>query len=465
MRSFRAAVFLTLGLALACSSMPPAKGRDPGQESSYFIGRRLFYLSLQKRADDLPWITPADRAALKQAEKSFPGLYEHLMGFYPYSILFEREDPGAPAPSFQVLALRLAGEFLGSISERPAEGTSAIELTLVGAGYGVRRSGPGFRHFVRNTASDVRANWGWKELRMDEAHRLASGLGVRLAVIDTGLDPTIKDIRRRIVGYRDFLFGEPPFWGKRTFPYDWGGHGTGVASVLAQAAPKAGILAARVYDEETMRRAPGNWWTLNLIEAGVAWAMEQDADIINLSFGVRGDAERLRTLARRCWEKNILLVASVGNVLNPEDAGATYYPAAYPWPLAVGGVERQGNRLQVWDHSGSGDYIDVVAPAASIWVEQPSYLDQRRFPRRAYGNSLATAIVSGTAALVLSAMAPEEKDRLRRTPGALCERVREILCGTASNARLGSVGFNPHSGHGLIDPVRAVEAARSGSRG
>ncbi len=462
MRLSFAAAFLALGLAASCSSLPSAGDEAPGREASYVIGRRLFYLSLKKGADGLPWLSPSDGEALKRAERSFPGLYEHLMGFFPYSVLFE--NPGARPLPLQTLSLRLAGEFLGSIGEKPADGMSAIERTLIGAGYEHRRHTPQLRRFVRRTSPVVRENWGWKELRMDDAHRLATGRGVRLAVIDTGLDPTIKDIKRRVVEHRDFLLGEPPFWGKRGFPYDWGGHGTGVASVVAQAAPGVSLLVARVYDEESMSQVPGNWWTLNLIEAGVAWAVERGADIINLSFGVRGDAARLRALVRHCWEKNILLVTSVGNVLEPEDAGAVFYPAAYPWPIAVGGVEKRGDTLQVWDHSGSGDYIDVVAPAASIGVEQPSYLDQRRRPRRAHGNSLATAIVSGTAALVLSAMDPAEKERLKRTPGALCERVQAILTGTASNSKLGSSGFNPHSGHGLIDPVKAVEAARSGNR-
>lgn len=460
MRLSFAAACLALGLAASCSALPSGGDKDQGRQASYIIGKRLFYLSLKKGVDELPWLAVPDRAALKQGEESFPGLYEHLMGFFPYSVLFE--DPRTPALSLQTLSLRLAGEFLGSIGEKPADGMSAIERTLVGAGYEHRRHTPQLRRLVRRTSPVVRENWGWRELRMDEAHRLAKGLGVRLAIIDTGLDPTIKDIMRRVVEHRDFLLGEPPFWGRRGFPYDWGGHGTGVTSVAALAAPRASFLVARIYDEESMSRVPGNWWTLNLIEAGLAWAVERGADIINLSFGVRGDAARLRAVVRQCWEKNIVLVTSVGNVLEPEDAGAVYYPAAYPWPIAVGGVEKRGDALQVWDHSGSGDYIDVVAPAASIWVEQPSYLDQRRRPRRAYGNSLATAMVSGTAALVLSAMDPAEKERLRRTPGALCERVQAILTGTASNSKLGGGGFNPHSGHGLIDPVEAVKAARSG---
>jgi hypothetical protein len=57
-------------------------------------------------------------------------------------------------------------------------------------------------------------------------------------------------------------------------------------------------------------------------------------------------------------------------------------------------------------------------------------------------------------------MDAEERRELKQRPGALFEAVRNILCETASNEKLGLSGFNPNSGYGLIDPVKAVRAAR-----
>lgn len=458
-------LFLVCLLAAACSPGPAiAPSRLAALEESYLQGRRVFYLALKKGAAESASLVKFDRETLVDAERSCPGLYEQLMDFYPFGASCDGQDAAESQP-IPALALRMASEFLASIpDDSPVAGLTPLGATLIGCGYEVRRSRPVFRKFARTTARPVRSHSGWTVLKPEEVWPLSTGRGIRIAVVDTGLDPTLKDIERRVVGYRDFLDGEAPFWGKRRYPYDWGGHGTAVASVVSQVAPDAELLIAKVYDEEFMEHAPGNWWTMNLFVAGTAWAAEEKADIINLSFAVRNDVPRMKALARRCFEKNIVLVASMGNIFGPSDSGLPFFPAAYPWTIAVGGVERNGDGFRVWEHSGTGDYVDVVAPAASIWVEQPSYLDRRRYPHKAYGNSLATAAVSGTIALVLAAMDDGERQALRRKPGALCERVREIICGTASNEKLGLSGFNSQSGYGLIDPLAAVRAVKKGGR-
>jgi subtilisin family serine protease len=149
----------------------------------------------------------------------------------------------------------------------------------------------------------------------------------------------------------------------------------------------------------------------------------------------------------------------MGNVNNPEEKEITCYPAAYPWTIAVGGIEKNNSRLKIWSHSAEGNYIDVVAPAAGVWVETPSYLDNKQLPRRAFGNSLATPVAAGSIALVLSAMDKQVLDNLKKHPGQLVETVRKILRTTASNSVLGFNDPNPSSGYGLINLQRAVEMA------
>ena len=126
----------------------------------------------------------------------------------------------------------------------------------------------------------------------------------------------------------------------------------------------------------------------------------------------------------------------------------------------MGGVEKKDETLKVWEHSAWGNYIDVVAPAAGIWVERPSYLDKGRWPMRMSGNSLAVPIVAATSALVLSSMQPEKKQTLMKTPGALVEAVRSILREASSNKKLGYLEPNPASGFGLINAYQAVKMAR-----
>jgi subtilisin family serine protease len=433
-------------------------------ESAYQRGREVFYAELKRRAAEDPALDDTDRDALTRVRRTYPRLYEQLMNFYPYAARGIDPEDGFSESSFSDLARSLAAELIEFVRDSsPAAELGSLEAAAVAAGYRARRSSPDFRRFLRLTARSVKNHWAWRELDIRRAQESVTGRGVRIAIVDTGLDPTIEEIKHRVVSYKDFLSAERPFWGRRAFPFDWGGHGTSVASVVSRVAPGAELLAVRVFDQESMGDT-GNWWTLGLIESGIAWAAGEGADIVNLSSAVWCDVGRMRSLVRHCWERNIILVTSVGNVTGPDEAGRTFYPAAYPETIAVGGVEESGEGLRVWEHSASADYVDVVAPAASIWVEQPSYLDRRAFPRRANGNSLATAIVSGTAALVLAAMDPGERESLREEPGALVERVRRILRKTASNAKLGLAGRNPRSGWGMIDPPAAVAAARHRGR-
>ena len=84
----------------------------------------------------------------------------------------------------------------------------------------------------------------------------------------------------------------------------------------------------------------------------------------------------------------------------------------------MGGVEEKDGEYEVWKNSGIGDYVDVVAPAEGIWVERPSYRTRRPWPGLVDGNSLAASIVSGCAALILSAMDKQTVNYLKQTvPG------------------------------------------------
>jgi subtilisin family serine protease len=124
-------------------------------------------------------------------------------------------------------------------------------------------------------------------------------------------------------------------------------------------------------------------------------------------------------------------------------------------------VEKVEDGLQVWEHSGIGGYIDVVAPAKDLYTEVPRYRGLSRLSPVRWGNSLATSFVAGTTALILNSFPEHTLDQLKGEPGRVPETVRRILRETASNEILGQSGPNPYTGYGLIGIKGAVEKARA----
>ncbi len=428
-------------------------------ERAYAQGRDNFYANLKKWAPHAQ-LEEADRIKISDARRKISGLYEHLMNFYYF-----KEQKNYPEDTTSVyvknLTSRMAKEFMDSIpSTRLRKDSSPLESILLSIGFRARKAIPQFRKFLRPMTNRAKSNWLLKELEIRQAHTIAKGKGVRLAIIDTGVDPTIKEIKSQIVDWKNFLDGSRPFADKGKFPYDWGGHGTSIATMVSQIAPDAEIMIVKVFDQETMFEAPFTRWNLYLIAAGVNWAAQNGADIISLSFAMKRNYKEIRDASQYCWRQNITLISAAGNVVGNTSESLSYYPASYPWSIGVGGVEKKDGKLKVWEHSAKGYFVDVVAPAAEILVESPSYLDRRAWPIRVSGNSLAVPIVAATTALVLSAMDTEIKRNLRENPGALVEGVRSILKQSSSNKNLGHIKPNPESGFGLINAYQAAKKAQ-----
>jgi subtilisin family serine protease len=425
-------------------------------EKAYAEGKQIFYSTLQEKASHFQ-LEEEDRKKLVDAQKRISGLYEHLMNFYFF------KESGNPADDdiandITGLSSSMAAELMDSIPPiRIKKGESPLESILLSIGFQARKSTPQFRKFLRPLTRRAKSQWMLKELEIQKAHKITKGSGVRIAIIDSGLDPTIKELRSQIAGWKNFLDRSNPFLNYGKFPYDWGGHGTSIATVVSQVAPDAETMIVKVFDQETMFYAPFTRWNVYLLAAGINWAVQKGADVISLSVALDKNYKEIKDASESCWNQNIILVSAAGNVENDESESDAYYPASYPWSVGVGGVEKKEGQLKVWEHSAKGYYIDVVAPAKEIWVESPSYLDRRSWPINVSGNSLAVPVVASTAALVLSAMDSDKKQALKNSPGALVEVVRSILKEGSSNKKLGYRSPNPVSGFGLINACQAVK--------
>uniref|UniRef100_UPI00374896A8 S8 family serine peptidase n=1 Tax=uncultured Deinococcus sp. TaxID=158789 RepID=UPI00374896A8 len=197
-----------------------------------------------------------------------------------------------------------------------------------------------------------------------------TGRGVKVAVLDTGVDLTHPDLTVLPGNAVSFVASEPG-------AQDEHGHGTHCAGVVAGRAQPAGgrrygvapevtLLVAKVLD----RSGRGN--DDQIIDA-IDWATDQGAEVLSMSLGSARPAGsppsvRYEVIARRLLEQGVLLVAAAGNEsLRPEAVAPVGNPAACASVLAVGAVDGRDRiaRFSCGDVDGLGA-VDVVAPGVGV---------------------------------------------------------------------------------------------------
>lgn len=261
------------------------------------------------------------------------------------------------------------------------------------------------------------------KLRLRQAHELAKGDKVLIAVIDSGVDLAHPELAGMVVDSFDALDSDEK-------PH---AHGTAVAGAIVAharlmgAAPEARILAARAFSAK--ERTPEA--TTYSINQSIDWALARGARIINMSFtGPRDPSIEQRMAQAR--KQGLILIAAAGN------AGAKsgpLYPAAYPNVIAVTATNADDG---LFPGASRGKHIAVAAPGVDLLLPAPEAGYQMTT-----GTSFAAAEVSGIAALLLE-----------RKPDLGYDGVRKALTATARD--LGPKGVDPQFGAGLVDAYRAI---------
>ncbi|QQS59380.1 S8 family serine peptidase [Candidatus Peregrinibacteria bacterium] len=223
-------------------------------------------------------------------------------------------------------------------------------------------------------------------------------------------------------------------------PNDYYGHGTHVAGTVAEVnntvglvgvAPGASLMAVKALDDS------GFGTTASIVDA-VGYAVENGADVINMSLGASVGDSLLETAVNDAFSAGVVVVAAAGN------SGGTspHYPAAYTSVVAVGAVD-SSNLLASF--SSHGSWVDVVAPGVAIASTYPEHLTPPGYLPYAYmdGTSMATPHVSGLAALYLQAH-----------PSATPTEVRDAI--RAGTVDLGDPGVDTTFSYGLADAPSIV---------
>ncbi len=265
-----------------------------------------------------------------------------------------------------------------------------------------------------------------------------AGQGIVVGVVDDGLDGTRPEFGRRVAAGRDALTGQRLPAGVSS---DLGGHGTGVAGVLAARSPAVVGIAPgvtvrpyRVFDE-------GGCGTDLTVAAGIEHAIADQVDVINLSLGGPGPTSPVVSQALDAAARaGIVVVAAAGNA---GEMGRAQSPGDHPTTLAVGATTATTVLAR---YSNQGPWLDLVAPGGdgSRDPEQGLLtLGERGGYRVMNGTSLSAPLVAATAALYLE-----------RWPGVVPSVVRAALTSTATD--LGRPGRDDTFGAGLLDVPAAL---------
>lgn len=191
--------------------------------------------------------------------------------------------------------------------------------------------------------------------------RLGRGAGIKVGVVDTGIDSRHPDIAGHLRGGEAFV-------GDQLSPMqDGAGHGTHVAGTIGAidndlgvvgVAPDAEIYSLRVFDEN------GEFTNASALIEAIDWAIANGIRVLNMSLGGPESSQLEREAFDRAAQNGVLIFASTGN----DGRRFTNYPAAYDGAVGVGAVD---STLERAGFSTFGDSVDVVGPGVGILSTYP----------------------------------------------------------------------------------------------
>ena len=280
--------------------------------------------------------------------------------------------------------------------------------------------------------------WGVKHIGAGIVHDGGNkGAGVKVAIIDSGIDYTHPDLDANYAGGRDFVNNDND-------PMDDDGHGTHVAGTVAAEDNDIGVVGvapeARIYALKVLEGGTGSY---SDVIAAIEWAVYNGIQVTNNSYGSSGyPGDIVKAAFDNAYAAGVLHVAAAGNSGNPPGKGDNViYPARWDSVLAVAATDENDDRASF---SSTGLDVELAAPGVAINSTLPG-----EDYGKGSGTSMASPHVAGTAALVIATGITDANGN-----GYINDEVRQRLDETADD--LGNLGRDPKHGYGLVDADEAA---------
>jgi hypothetical protein len=363
-----------------------------------------------------------------------------------------------PGPAEQALVRGMGGSVKFTFHLVPAIAATLPEpaISALEANPHVTRVEPDRQ--MRALDTELDNVWGVTRIGAGTVHNGGNkGDGVKLAIIDSGINYNHPDLDGNYAGGDDFVQGDGD-------PMDVYGHGTHVAGTacaedndngdpdgpygVVGVAPACALYGLRVLDDA------GYGYASDLI-AAMQWAVDNGIQVANLSLGWDlNPGDTVKAAFDNAEAAGLVIVAAACNNGNRPGRGDNVcYPALYDSVIAVAATDASDRRASF---SSTGDQVELAAPGVSVfstWNDDTGYYDPQPVCRTVEGvqecykygsgTSMASPHVAGTAALILAA-----------NPGWTNDQVRAQLRATADD--LGAVGWDPQYGFGLVNAAEAA---------
>jgi subtilisin len=296
---------------------------------------------------------------------------------------------------------------------------------------------------IFQAADEYTSAWGVKYIGSQPVHsNNIIGAGVKIAVLDTGIDYTHPDLKDNYKGGFDFVNNDSDPWDDNCLSYYKTCHGTHVSGTIAAelngfgvvgVAPGASIYAAKVLDG-------GGFGAASLVVSGLEWAVNNKMNIASMSLESTENNTAVLDAVNAAYDSGVLLVAAAGNT----NGKSVLYPAAYDSVIAVTAIDQNDQRAVF---SPIDSKIELAAPGVNVNSTICMATQANTCLTEGYGllngTSMAAPHVTGVAALVLSLdMTKTNKE------------VRTILQNTARH--VGDQGRNNVYGFGVVDASNAT---------